>query len=194
MRIIAGKWQSRRLARPPTSGTTPYPDRVREAVFSILGSQLNTGGMLDGLTVADVFAGSGGMGLEALSRGASTCWFFEQGRVAQQTLRSNIDALDAAAQSEIVGGNAWQLLVPIVRQHPVEVVFLDPPYAQSTDPTQAGRVGRLLAALQPLSPRCHVILHHEAKVVYTALDVAAWNIVDQRGYGGNGITIFSHEV
>lgn len=159
----------------------------------MLGSMLDTGADMPATHVADVFAGSGGMGLEALSRGASFCWFFENGRQARQTLDANIASLEAGTEGRVIAGDAWTALPRIAAESPIEVAFLDPPYAQSLDVTGDGRVCQLLGAMTPCASRCLIVLHHEAKVTYGSLPVARWEIVDQRSYGTNGITIFSHE-
>ncbi|MCH7814456.1 MAG: RsmD family RNA methyltransferase [Planctomycetes bacterium] len=83
MRIIAGRWRSRRIAAPPSRTTRPFPDRIKEAVFDILGARWGSPGTVPPLWVADLFAGSGSLGLEAVSRGARGCVFVERDRAAQ---------------------------------------------------------------------------------------------------------------
>ena len=87
MRIIAGEWRGRPLVAPKGDTTRPTADRTREALFSMLASRL---GSFEGLAVADLFAGSGALGLEALSRGAASCLFVEQDKPALDALRANI--------------------------------------------------------------------------------------------------------
>ena len=93
MRIIAGDWRGRPLVAPKGEETRPTADRTREALFSMLVSRL---GSFEGLAVADLFAGSGALGMEALSRGAASCLFVEQDRAALDALKSNLAKLDAA--------------------------------------------------------------------------------------------------
>src|SRR5437764_5683819 len=95
MRIIAGKWRGRPIEAPPGVATRPTADRVRETLFSMLASRL---GSLEGLRIADLFAGSGALGLEALSRGAASGTFVENDAKAAAILRRNIDKLGASAQ------------------------------------------------------------------------------------------------
>ena len=95
MRIIAGKWRGRALVAPPGDATRPTADRTREALFSMLASRL---GDFEGLRVADLFAGTGALGLEALSRGAAHCTFVEQDGKALDALRANIAKLGATAR------------------------------------------------------------------------------------------------
>ena len=96
MRIVGGEWRGRPLAAPAGRGTRPTSDKVREAIFDVLGAlppdQGLTGG-LQGQAVLDLFAGSGALGLEALSRGAATCAFVEQERAALRALRDNLARL-----------------------------------------------------------------------------------------------------
>ncbi|MBV9931182.1 MAG: 16S rRNA (guanine(966)-N(2))-methyltransferase RsmD [Alphaproteobacteria bacterium] len=119
MRIIAGKWRGRPILAPAGSATRPTSDRTREALFSMLASRL---GSFEGLAVADLFAGSGALGLEALSRGAARCTFVETDRHAVAAIDRNLATLGAAAEI---------LAVPAEQAHivgPLDLAFLDPPY------------------------------------------------------------------
>lgn len=119
MRIIAGQWRGRPLIAPPGDATRPTSDRAREALFSMLASRL---GSFEGLLVADLFAGSGALGLEALSRGAAHCVFVENDRRAVDAIRSNIATLKASG--EVLARGAEHAALPA----PVDLAFLDPPY------------------------------------------------------------------
>ena len=121
MRIIAGQWRGRQLQAPPGVSTRPTADRVRETLFSMLASRL---GSFDGLRVADLFAGSGALGLEALSRGAAFACFVEDDGKAAATIRANAAELGALAHVQILGGSA--LALP--RSEPFDLIFADPPY------------------------------------------------------------------
>lgn len=125
MRIIAGQWRGRPLIAPRGQDTRPTADRVREALFSMLASRL---GSFEGLQVADLFAGSGALGLEALSRGAAHCVFVENDRRAVDAIRSNIAALGASG--EVLARNAEHAALPA----PVDLAFLDPPYGSGLAP------------------------------------------------------------
>ncbi|QLC24057.1 16S rRNA (guanine(966)-N(2))-methyltransferase RsmD [Parasphingopyxis algicola] len=133
MRIVAGRWRGRKIDAPPGNSTRPTTDRVREALFSMLASRL---GSFEGLRVADLFAGSGALGLEALSRGAAHCTFVERDRAASQILKANIAALDAPA--EILTRAAENL--PAANR-PYDLIFMDPPYGK-------GLAGTLLPQLR----------------------------------------------
>lgn len=190
MRIIAGQWRSRRLVRPRTELTRPMPDRVKEAVFSILGARYATPDALPPLRVADVFAGSGAMGLEALSRGAASCGFFERGRVALVALRRNVEELEAGDRATVVPRDAWRHAVSDGDGEAFDLVFLDPPYRDSDDTTADGPVQSYLARLaENASGRPLVVLHHRTKARHTpATDL--WQIVDHREYGTSAVTFF----
>lgn len=141
MRIIAGRWRGRPLLAPPGDATRPTSDRTREALFSMLTSRL---GSFEDLRVADIFAGTGALGLEALSRGASHCTFVERDREALAALKSNIAKLGAEradvrahAAESFTGGD-------------YDVVFLDPPYGSA--------LGQKVLARLPLEPGAWVSL------------------------------------
>jgi 16S rRNA (guanine966-N2)-methyltransferase len=122
MRIVAGEWRGRKLAAPQGDTTRPTADRTRETLFSMLVSRL---GSFEGLTVADLFAGSGALGLEALSRGAASAVFVEQDAAAIRALRQNIAALRAQPQCDV---RASSVLSLGPAKQPLDLILLDPPY------------------------------------------------------------------
>ena len=136
-RIVAGRWGGRRLETPKGEGTRPTSDRVREAMFSSLESAL---GGLDGCRVLDLFSGSGALGLEALSRGAGHADLVESDRQAASVIARNISELDATGAH--LHRTTAERFVAGLRSEPYDLVFLDPPYALSTD-----EVGALLTAV-----------------------------------------------
>ncbi|HEX5257333.1 MAG TPA: 16S rRNA (guanine(966)-N(2))-methyltransferase RsmD [Sphingomicrobium sp.] len=123
MRIIAGEWRGRRIEAPPGLATRPTADRVRETLFSMLVSRL---GSFEGLRVADLFAGSGALGLEALSRGAASATFVDSDPQAVTAIRRNAEELGASGRVQLVACSA--LALPRSEQ-PFDLVFADPPYA-----------------------------------------------------------------
>ncbi|MFF9104835.1 16S rRNA (guanine(966)-N(2))-methyltransferase RsmD [Streptomyces rubrogriseus] len=129
-RVIAGKAGGRRLAVPPGTGTRPTSDRAREGLFSTWQSLL--GGPLDGERVLDLYAGSGAVGLEALSRGAGHVLLVEADARAARTVRANVDSLGLPG-AEVRAGKAEQIIRTPAPAEPYDVVFLDPPYAVSDD-------------------------------------------------------------
>lgn len=121
MRIISGEWRGRNLVVPEAMATRPTADRVRESLFSMLTSRL---GSFEDLRVADLYSGSGALGLEALSRGAAFACFVEQDRAALAAIRKNIDSLGAGDRSRILARSA-EALPP---SEPFDLLFADPPY------------------------------------------------------------------
>ena len=137
MRIVAGEWRRRQLRAPPGDATRPTADRTRETLFAMLHSRL---GSFDGLAVADLFAGSGALGLEALSRGAASCLFVEQDPAALRALRANIAALRAQPQCEVRAGSVMQLGPA---KAPLDLLLLDPPYHSGAGAVALDRLARL---------------------------------------------------
>lgn len=135
MRIIAGQWRGRKLIAPKGEATRPTADRVREALFSMLTSRL---GSFEGLRIADLFAGSGALGLEALSRGAASCTFVEQDRAALDALRANAAALGVKGDIR-----AQSVLTLAAVPEPYDLLLLDPPYATGAGPVALDRLARL---------------------------------------------------
>ena len=125
MRIIAGTWRGRPIEAPPGHATRPTADRVRETLFSMLASRL---GSFEDLRIADLFAGSGALGFEALSRGAASATFVENDAAAVASIRRNADKLGAANRVGILGGSALSLPA----HEPFDLVFTDPPYAEGS--------------------------------------------------------------
>ncbi len=130
MRIIAGRYKGRRLTAPPGIDTRPTSDRARQALFDTLMHAPWAEGAVHGTAVLDVFAGTGALGLEALSRGAASAAFIESGRPALVALRANIAACGAGALCRVVAADA---LTP-PRGAASGLVFLDPPYGQGLVP------------------------------------------------------------
>lgn len=135
MRIIAGRWRGRLLAAPKGDATRPTADRVREALFSMLTSRL---GSFEELAVADLFAGSGALGLEALSRGAGSCLFVEQDGAALDALRANLATLGATGD---VRAQSVMALGPAIR--PLDLILIDPPYGTGAGSVALERLLRL---------------------------------------------------
>ena len=125
MRIVAGTWRGRALAAPTGTTTRPTSDRVRQAIFDML-VHAPWALPLDGLKILDVFAGTGAMGLEALSRSAASATFFEKNPAALKSLRANIAACKAEPRARVI---AADVLRPPSGQ-PHDLAFLDPPYAE----------------------------------------------------------------
>lgn len=176
LRIIAGQYRSRRLATPEGQDTRPTLDRVREALFNILGDRVVESRFID------LFAGSGAIGLEALSRGASHVTFVETALPAVRALRSNIESLKiSASEFTIVHQDALTYLRAAVT-NPADILFADPPYSPEA------LVG-LLAELIPqqISAEGLIVIQHFAKDSLPAPH-AGLTITDQRTYGKSSLS------
>ncbi len=121
MRVIGGTARGRSLRAPPGSATRPTGDRVRQAIFNALGSQME----LDGARVADLFAGSGALGIEALSRGAGEVIFVEQDPAVRRIIVDNLRSCGFEARATVLGGDATEVVATL---GPLEVALCDPPY------------------------------------------------------------------
>jgi 16S rRNA (guanine966-N2)-methyltransferase len=142
LRVVAGEYKGRKLHAPPGELTRPTADRVREALFSILGP-------LDGVRVLDLFAGSGALGIEALSRGAADAVFVDNDPVAIEAVRRNLHGLGINAHV-----HKWEAMAYLgTRPGPFDLVFLDPPYSSAS---------RLAG---PLSQRLPQVLSEDARIV-----------------------------
>lgn len=130
MRIIAGAWRGRTLQAPRSSTTRPTADRVRQALFDMLAHSPWTE-PLEGCHVLDAFAGTGALGLEALSRGAARAVFFETDRNALASLRANIAALGATSRCTVIARDATTPPTAPAGHTPCRLVFLDPPYGRN---------------------------------------------------------------
>ena len=135
MRIIAGQYRGRQIVAPKGDATRPTADRMREALFSMLTSRV---GSFEGLAVADLFAGSGALGIEALSRGAGSCLFVEQDKPALDALKANLAKLgirgDVRATSVMAMGPA---------PAPLDIILMDPPYDTGAGLVALDKLARL---------------------------------------------------
>jgi 16S rRNA (guanine966-N2)-methyltransferase len=179
MRVIAGTHRGRRLRAPRGSGIRPTADRVREAIFSIVGD-------CAGLRVLDLFAGSGAMGIEALSRGASSATFVDNAPAAAACIRSNLAALDLSATARVVVHD-WSVALAQETQRGAhyDVCVIDPPYG-----VFAGISSTLPRALAPLlAEYATVILEGPAQGPVPTLDGIGVIERSDRSYGSTRVTI-----
>jgi 16S rRNA (guanine966-N2)-methyltransferase len=174
MRVIAGRYGGRRLQAPPGEATRPTSDRVREALFSVLGDRVHDARVLD------LFAGSGALGIEALSRGAAEATFVDSAPAALRAVRANLEALGAHA--EVRKADARRFLgTASAAAREYDLVFLDPPYRL------AGRLGAELTAALPavLAPGAAVVAESDRRA---PLELGL-PILDERRYGDTLIRI-----
>ena len=174
MRVVAGSLKGRRLQSPRGKETRPTQDRVREALFSVLGR-------VEGARVLDLFAGSGALAIEALSRGAAAATFVDSSRPAVAAIRRNLAELELSA--EVRHQTAEAFLARARREHrQYDLVFLDPPYGTASRSRE-----RLSAALSPvLAPQARVIAESDSRMPL-ALDLA---LHFERRYGDTLIRIY----
>ncbi|MFD1625747.1 16S rRNA (guanine(966)-N(2))-methyltransferase RsmD [Azospirillum griseum] len=138
MRIVGGKHRGRRLAAPDGRDTRPTTDRTREAIFNIL-AHAEWAPAFEGVIAADVFCGTGALGLEALSRGAARCSFLDSGKPALDCVRANIAALGEADSAIVLRADATR---PPPASAPCGLIFLDPPYAKGFAPLTLAALAR----------------------------------------------------
>jgi len=182
MRIVGGKFKGHAIHGPASTATRPTSDRVRESIFNILAHGIE-GFDLDGVRVMDLFAGTGALGLEALSRGAKFCQFVEEGAEARGVIRRNADALGAIGLCKIWRRDATRL-GPCAPQSPFGLVFADPPYNK-------GMGDKALASLmegQWLAPGAVAVLEEAEKAVVA--EVPGLTRIDQRNYGDTAVHFF----
>jgi 16S rRNA (guanine966-N2)-methyltransferase len=181
VRIIAGTYRGRRLAVPSGRETRPTSDRVREALFSILEARAGKGGAAPaGARVLDLFAGSGALGLEALSRGASSAVFVDSSKPAVEVVRVNLAALGLNAPVHHCEAPA-ALRDAAMRGDAYDLVFLDPPYRPAS-----GLAAQLREALPAvLAPRARVVAESDRRAPL-ALGLV---VSDERRYGDTLIRI-----
>lgn len=171
VRIIGGRHRGRRLHFSPGRGLRPTPDRVRETLFNWLQADIR------GARCLDLFAGSGALGLEALSRGAAFLCAVEQNRTAAQRLRDNITLLHEESAAEVVQGDALRVL-KTPPETPFDIVFLDPPFADGLLPA----VCRLLEDRDWLAPDAVIYLEQDAAQGWPDLP-ASW-LIHREGSAG----------
>jgi 16S rRNA (guanine966-N2)-methyltransferase len=180
VRVVAGRFGGRRLAAPPGRGTRPTSDRVREALFSILGP-------LDGERVLDLYAGSGALAIEALSRGAGSALLVERDPRAVAVIRANLGALALSEpEARVHAGSARAALRNASdRGDTYDLVFLDPPYRSAPE------LGReLSAALRPLLATGGRVVTESDRRAPLELDLP---LTHDRRYGDTLIRIHTHD-
>ncbi len=183
MRVVAGQYGGRTLVAPRGGSTRPTSDRVREALFSIIGS-------VEGLHVLDLFAGSGALGIEALSRGAASATFVDSSRAAVAAIRTNAMMIDDAARVRVVPTD-WQPALRAERAagRTYGLCLLDPPY------TVLDRIaGDLGSALAPvLSDGATLVVEHRVAAGPVHIEGLLISARTDRTYGGTGIAVMRIE-
>jgi len=180
MRIVAGEFRGRQLSTPSGDATRPTAARAREALFAILRDMRDE-------RVLDLYAGSGALGLEALSRGAEQLVLVESNKAAQQAIRSNLQALGVGARATLVPLRAEASFKALERLAPFTLVFADPPWA---DAQAALLVLEKLAETSLLAPAARLVLEHAARTPPVLSLGARLSAIDSRRWGDTGVTIF----
>jgi 16S rRNA (guanine966-N2)-methyltransferase len=185
MRIVAGAHKGRPIATPPGRSTRPTSDRARESLFNILAHAPWSPG-LEGRRVLDLFAGSGALGFEALSRGAAFCLFVETDEAARGAIRRNIEAFQAFGVTRLHRRSALDLGPrPTGLGAPFELVFLDPPYGK-------GLVPRAIGGLLPgawIAPEALIVVETGAEEKAPGLE--GFRLLDDRIYGAARISFLT---
>ncbi|MCB1383965.1 MAG: 16S rRNA (guanine(966)-N(2))-methyltransferase RsmD [Notoacmeibacter sp.] len=174
MRIVGGTFRGRALAAPKSNDIRPTTDRTREALFNILAHA--HGDVLDGARVLDLFSGTGALGLEALSRGASSALFVEPSAEGRGLLRTNIEALGLQGRARIFRRDATDLGA-VGTMEPFTLLFADPPYGK-------GLGERALASALAggwLKPGALCLVEEDAKAPF---DAEGFTLLDERNWGG----------
>lgn len=174
MRIISGKFRGKALLSPTDESIRPTADRTREAIFNILASRIGVN--LDGLKVLDLFAGTGALGLEALSRGAASAVFVDTGAEARGIIRDHIEAFGAGGVAKLLRRDATDL-GPAGTLGPFDLVFLDPPYGKGL----GERALQSLAAGNWLAKGAIIVLEDSAEEELDLPD--GFLLDDRREYG-----------
>ena len=183
MRVVAGEFRGRRLVAPAGLAVRPTPDRVREALFDIIGLEIR------GSAFLDLFAGSGANGIEALSRGAARVAFVETGREALRSLERNLESL-GISQRIVLCRTPWPgALHEVSRPGPFSIAFADPPFAEA----DYGKILESLSSPRVLGPEGLVIVEHEEA---TLLPEKAGELVQTRlaRYGRVALAFYSRPI
>jgi 16S rRNA (guanine966-N2)-methyltransferase len=183
MRITGGIYRSRSLRAPAGTATRPTSDRVREALFGSLTAR----NAVAGARVLDLYAGTGALGLEALSRGAAHATFVESSREALSALRSNVTALGLEGQTLVVAASVDRAVGRLARRGPFDLVVADPPWAL----VESGEAPRLVADLVGagvLAPQALLVLEHSSRTRAPAMAGAV--LEEERRYGDTALAIY----
>jgi len=179
MRIIAGKWRGRILRAPRGRSVRPTADRVRESIFGILGDRV------PGAAVLDLFAGTGAMGLEALSRGAASAILVETDSAACEVMRHNVESL-GAEEAEILGMDYRRALRRLAfRKRQFRLLFLDPPYGKGI----AARAARAVASCGVAEPGATVVVEEAARSPLPVMP-PEWDVANERLYGDTRVLLY----
>ena len=175
MRIVGGSHGGRVLRAPHGAATRPTSEKVRQALFNILPD-------VQGMQVLDMFAGSGALGIEALSRGAAHVTFIDQAKPALSAVRANLKELDLEARATVLAGDAVTLAARHVPASPWQLVFVDPPY-------RSDLAVRAVETLAHLAPDAVIVIEHDRRNAPPD-ELGSLVRTDQRRYGDTLVSFY----
>jgi 16S rRNA (guanine966-N2)-methyltransferase len=181
MRIIAGKWRGRQMELPPQNITRPTTDRVREALFSMLISRLRS---FEGMRVLDAFAGSGALGLEALSRGAKHVTFAEKDKNVRRILQHNVSQLKCEEHASI----EMDVFKVSKVERQFDLVFMDPPYGMGLE----SELFSFLSHKSLINEKTLIVVESHADAV--PITIAKANCIDYRTYGNCALIFLNLDI
>ncbi|NUO53808.1 MAG: 16S rRNA (guanine(966)-N(2))-methyltransferase RsmD [Polyangiaceae bacterium] len=177
MRVIAGRLGGRRLVAPSGTSTRPTSDRVREALFSILAD-------VTGARVLDLYAGTGALGIEALSRGAARAVFVEAAPRTTAVLKKNLEALGLGKETQVLSVRVDRAVEPVIQAGPYDLVLVDPPYA---DIFKAADLVGGLGERGAFAEDARIVIEHATGIPPPPIPGA--EVVSERRYGDTGVTL-----
>ncbi len=181
MRIVGGFGKSIKLRSPGGRMVRPTSDKVREALFNILGNRVDSKLFVDG------FAGSGAVGIEAISRGVKKCFFIEKNRWCVNIIKHNLQKTKAANNAEVLHTDIFKGLRKVVETGPVDFIFLDPPYNSSL----VVPVCQAILERELLKKEGILILEHDSK---KKIEMERWEPIDWRKYGNTALSFWKQEL
>jgi 16S rRNA (guanine966-N2)-methyltransferase len=190
MRIITGQKRGMIILSPKTSGTRPVTDRVKESIFNVLQKY----GSIEGKWVADLFCGTGSMGLECLSRGAEHVIFIERDQKVIEILKKNIAKGRFENRSKAVRANAFKVGTASIEQRKFDLVFVDPPYIMSRDTSENSQLGLLLRLLGSQITADAVVVVRTEKDVNLLDNYTGLHIIDRRTWGSMAVTLLKKDI
>lgn len=175
MRVIAGSARSLPLKSVRGKGTRPTTDRIKETLFNMIAADIPDGRFLD------LFSGSGAIGIEALSRGASLAVFVEQDRACIALIRENLRFTRLSGRAEVIAGEAVRTVSAMDGRPPFDVIFMDPPYGHDLE----RRILEVLKDSSVAGPHTRIIIEASADTAFSYLETLGYEMTRDKSYGSN---------
>jgi 16S rRNA (guanine966-N2)-methyltransferase len=186
MRIISGSKRGMRLLGPGTNETRPITDRAKESLFSVL---YNYDVLEEGI-IADLFCGTGSMGLECLSRGAAFSTFIDMNPKVIDILHKNIEKADFSSESKVIRANIFKVGAPVDFEKPkYTLVFVDPPYKLAFDTDEKSQLGKLLFLIENQVKDDAIVVVRTSKRANLLEQYGSLHAIDHREWGSMGVTL-----